>query len=145
MGTPISPLPPAWVALPGPLRDAILRALDGFAGRRAEADADSPAGVSGAPVVTLLGCDGDATRVTVRALLSHMIWHAAQSGSDWFDHQFYVCTAVFAGGVLVSEAIVHHRLVNVSEYAEQTHYDRAAAVAQVVSELRAVAGDAAAR
>lgn len=140
MGSPTSPLPPAWVALPPALREGIVRALDGLAEGRAEADADSPAGVSGAPVVTLLGCEGDAARVTVRALLSHMIWHAAQSGSDWFDHQFYVCTAVFAGSAVVSEAIVHHRMINVSEYAEQTHYDRAAAVAQVVSELRAAAG-----
>lgn len=143
MGTPTSPLPPAWVALPAALREGIARALDGLAERRAEADADSPAGVSGAPVVTLLGCEGDAARVIVRALLSHMIWHAAQSGSDWFDHQFYVCTGLFVDGVLVSEALVHHRHVNVSEYDEQTHYDRAAAVAQVVSELRAAAAAAA--
>ena len=116
-------LPEAWRALDGVEQHAISDVLRRVAERLAEADRENPGGVHGAPGIDIVACEGEAARRTVHVIVDNMIWHMAMSGSDWFDHNVYDGSFVFAHGALVSEAIERRSKSNVSEQ-EEPAYDR---------------------
>jgi len=60
--------------------------LQALAARLAEEDQENPGGVHGEPSVAVLALERSGPSLTVRAVVDNMIWHMAQSGSDWFDH-----------------------------------------------------------
>ena len=79
----------------------------------------------------------DTTRATaLRGARDNLIWHTAQSGSDWFDHNVYLATLVFANGACVSETVERRGRFNVSEHDEPT-YDRAATCRRLTAGDRA--------
>lgn len=121
-----SEVPEAWTALDEVEQRAVSSTLRRVAARLAEADRENPGGVHGTPGIDIVACDGEAARRTVHVMVDNMIWHMAMSGSDWFDHNIYAGSFVFAHGTLVGETIERRAKISVSEHDEPA-YDRAVA------------------
>jgi hypothetical protein len=109
-------------------------ALQALADAQAKADDPGMSSVSDARV-EILRTTGDAARAEVELLFDFVIYHYAQSGSDWADHYVYAGTATLVGGVVTASSISLRDKEFVSESSEPT-YDRTRLVAAVRDTLR---------
>lgn len=131
---PTMQVPPTFVCQP-PLVDMpptpadaelelrVRQALRALAIRLAEQDAAHAGGVHGAPGFEVVALERDGASLRARGVVDNLIWHMAQSGSDWFEHNVYLATLAFSDGAIVNETFERRGRYDVSERDEPT-YDR---------------------
>jgi hypothetical protein len=111
----------AWKALPPEVRERLRAELQAVAAKQAAADQSSPGALHRAPRAEPYASKAGDGRLTLHFVFDYMIWHAAQSGSDWFDHHVYVGRADFEGAALLGSSTERRETHNVSEFDEPTY------------------------
>jgi hypothetical protein len=133
-----------WNALPPEARERLRAELQAVAAKQAAADQSSPGSLHRAPRAEPYASEAGDGRLTLHFVFDFMIWHAAQSGSDWFDHHVYVGRADFEGTTLLRSSTERRETHNVSEFDEPT-YEPFVARQHLLDVLRARRGRSGAR